>query len=300
MKHCPNCAAPYDGLVPFCWQCGRDAKERIRPVPPEPVESGPLPTAAGAVPSDDPVPERSGEAETRRTDVALVPKPAGHGLSLWALVFAGVLVALATMLAIGRKGVDAPQLTNPPPAASRAVPAPLPADHEQAIESAPPPGWIGARRATSARDGSKTIVFELAASNDVGVWMKRVQPQLLVRCLSRTTEVFVATGSAASIEGQDDSHTVRIQFDDGEPVAEAWSDSVSSQELYAPDGVLFARRLARAGTMQFGFTPYNSAPVVARFDVRGFDQLIGLVADACGWRVDHEHRRLDRRQAARN
>jgi hypothetical protein len=136
------------------------------------------------------------------------------------------------------------------------------------------------------RSGSKTIAFELAASNDVGVWMKRVRPLLIVRCLSRTTDVFVATGSAASIEPQDGSHTVHIQFDDAEPAAEPWSDSSSSQELYAPDGVTFARRLARTGTLRFGFTPYNAAPVVAEFDVSGFDQLVGLVAGTCGWRVD--------------
>lgn len=59
-------------------------------------------------------------------------------------------------------------------------------------------------------------------------------------------------------------------------MAQPWSDSVSSQELYAPETL--ARRLARARTMRFGFTPYNSAPVVAEFDVSGFDQLVGLVA----------------------
>jgi hypothetical protein len=211
-----------------------------------------------------------------------------------------VLAGLALILVIGRagSGTPAPVQTSPAPAAAHHVPAPLPADTEPPIESAPSPTWAGARRATWARDGSKTIAFELAASKDVGVWMKSVRPVLIVRCLSRTTEVFVATGSAASIE-QADSHAVRLQFDDAAPVVESWSDSVSSQELYAPDGVTLARRLARARTVQFGFTPYNAPPVVAEFDVRGFDEIIGLVAGTCGWRVD-QAASVEKRRAALN
>jgi hypothetical protein len=194
------------------------------------------------------------------------------------------------MLAIGRDWIDAPPpapaSASPSRAAAHNVPAPVPAAPEPILESEPSPAWVGARRATWGRDGSKTISFELAASKDLGVWMKSVRPVLVVRCLSRTTEVFVATDSAASIEQQFGSHTVHIQFDDAQPVAESWSDSVSSQELYAPDGVTLARRLARARTVRFGFTPYNSAPVVAEFDVTGSEQIVGLVAGTCGWRVD--------------
>jgi len=300
MKHCPNCAAPFDGLVPFCWHCGRDAKEPVRTESPERTASAPLPTTAGAAPTVHQATERSGDAEATRTEVAVAANPAGRRLSRRALAFGGVLAGLATMMmAVGREGIDTPQPASPSLAASSHVPAPPPADPEPIIESAPPPAWVGARRATWARDGSKTIAFELAASNDVGVWMKRVQPLLVVRCLSRTTEVFVATGSAASIEQQAGSHTVRVQFDDAEPVAQPWSDSASSQELYAPDGVTLARRLAGARTLRFGFTPYNSAPVIAEFDVRGFDQLVGLVAGTCGWRVD-DSRPAEKRQAALN
>lgn len=310
MKHCPNCEAPLDGLVPFCWHCGRDVKEPVKPELPEKTAPDPLPTSAPAAPPVHQVTERSSDAEATRAEVPIAANSEGRRLPRWALAVAGVLVlvVLATMMAVGREGIDKPEpaspsraasSTAPSLAASNTVPAPLPADPEPIIESEPTPTWVGARRATWARDGSRTIAFELAASNDVGVWMKRVQPLLIVRCLSRATEVFVATGSAASIEQQAGSHTVHIQFDDAEPVAQPWSDSVNSQELYAPDGVTLARRLARARTMRFGFTPYNSAPVVAEFDVSGFDQIVGLVAGTCGWRVD-DARPAERRRAALN
>ncbi len=276
-------------------------------MPPEADASDPLPTTAVAAPPADQVISRSSDVEVAPAAVTIAAKPAGRRLTYWALACAGVLAGLGTMMAIGRKGVDAPApASRSVAAASSSVPVQVPADPkpirtepERTIESAPGPTWVGNRRANVGRDGSKTIAFELAARNDVGVWMKRVQPLLIVRCLARTTEVFVAIGSAASIEQQADSHTVHLQFDDAEAVAEPWSDSVSSQELYAPDGVTFARRLARAGTLRFGFTPYNSGPVVAEFDVRGFDQLVGLVAGTCGWRLN-DSLGAEKRRAALN
>jgi hypothetical protein len=301
MKHCPNCAAPFDGLVPFCWHCGRDANDPLQAFTPEPAASDAVPATTDSAQPVHQVTERSNDAEVIRTEVAIPANPAGRRMPRWALASAGVLAGLATMLAFGRAGSDAPAPApaSPSRAASHKVPVPPPADTEPIVESAPSANWIGARRAVWAGDGSKTIAFELAASKDVGVWMKSVRPVLIVRCLSRTTEVFVATGSAASIEHEAGSHSVRMQFDDAEPVAESWSDSVSSQELYAPDGVTLARRLAQVRTLRFGFTPYNSAPVVAEFDVSGFDQVVGLVAGTCGWRVDPSGS-AEKRRAALN
>ena len=308
MKHCPHCAAPFDGLVPFCWHCGRDATDSLQAFTPEPAASDAVPATTGTTPPVEQVISRSSDVEVAPAQAAIAANPAGRRLPRWALASGGVLAGLALILVIGRAGSGtpapvqtspAPVQTSPAPAAAHHVPAPLPADTEPTIESAPSPTWAGARRATWARDGSKTIAFELPASKDVGVWMKSVRPVLIVRCLSRTTEVFVATGSAASIEQKADSHAVRLQFDDAAPVVESWSDSVSNQELYAPDGVTLARRLARARTVQFGFTPYNAPPVVAEFDVGGFDEIIGLVAGTCGWRVD-QAASVEKRRAALN
>ena len=153
-------------------------------------------------------------------------------------------------------------------------------------EPAPLPTWVGRRQAGWARDGSKTITFELRARNEVPVWMTHARPNLVVRCLSHATEVFVETGSAASIEPQDGAHTVRVQVDDGPIEVQQWSDSVSQQELFAPNGLVLARRIARAHRLRFGFTPYNAKPVVADFPVDGFDQLAPLVGRTCGWALD--------------
>jgi hypothetical protein len=120
--------------------------------------------------------------------------------------------------------------------------------------------WLGRRQATWASDGSKTITFELPAREDVSVWMTRARPQLVVRCLSRTTEVFVSLGSAASVEQQTGVHTVKIEIDDDPAVVQQWTDSVSSQDLFSPDALTLTRRLADAQRMRFSYTPFNAQP----------------------------------------
>jgi hypothetical protein len=170
--------------------------------------------------------------------------------------------------------------------AAGSAPAAAPATPKVIVESAPAPKWVGRRQAAWARDGSKTIAFELQAANEVALWMQRSRPLLVVRCVSRATEVFVAIGSAASIEAQAGSHTVRIKIDDDPELVQQWSDSESGQELFAPDGVALARRLADAQQMQFSFTPYNAGAATASFAVQGAGELVGLVAKTCGWRLD--------------
>jgi hypothetical protein len=154
------------------------------------------------------------------------------------------------------------------------------------VESAPAPIWVGDRQASWANDGSKTISFELKATSDVNVWMARVRPLLVVRCLYRTTDVFVAIRSAASIEGEAGNHTVRLQIDDDAELVQEWTDSVSGQELFAPDSVALARRLANAQRMRFSFTPYNAKPATVEFSVVGFEKLASLVGNSCGWKLE--------------
>ena len=154
------------------------------------------------------------------------------------------------------------------------------------VESAPVPTWTGRRQAAWARDGSKMISFELEATHEVPVWMSRARPVLVVRCLYRATEAFVVLGTSAGFEAEDERRTIRLQWDDDAPIVQQWERSESGQELFAPNGVAFVRQLTRVNRLRFGFTPFNAQPATVEFAVQGFDQLAGLVARTCGWRLD--------------
>jgi hypothetical protein len=130
-------------------------------------------------------------------------------------------------------------------------------------------------------DGTKTIAFALDAITDVTASTSRTRPQLVARCLSRRTEVYVVTGPL-NFASQTGSHTVRVQVDDDPEQSQQWVDSDGSKELFAPDGGEMSDRLARAHRLRVGFTPFNAKPVTAEFIVEGFDQLAPLVARTCG------------------
>jgi hypothetical protein len=158
-----------------------------------------------------------------------------------------------------------------PPSSVRAQPAPV---TPMAWSSERQAQWIGNRRHAAA--------FELPANNTVSIWMGRVRPVLVVRCVEKKTEVFVFTGSAIKIEPNTEDHTVTYGFDDGVALNERWPDSAEHDALFAPDGFAFAARLLQARTMKFGFTPHNAEPVVAQFRVSGLGPLIDPVARECG------------------
>jgi hypothetical protein len=200
----------------------------------------------------------------------------------WSLILVGIVglcVGSGIVLTLVRVRADAPVED-----AGAAVAAPASPTPE--IESTPPPTWTGSRRARWANDGSRTIAVTLAATHDLPAWMSWARPTLMVRCQSRATDAFVALDTSAAFEADADRRTVRVQWDDDSASTQRWGVSESGRELFAPDGRAFVQRAATARRLRFGFTPFNASPVTADFAVLGFDQLAGLVAGACGWRLD--------------
>ena len=171
----------------------------------------------------------------------------------------------------------APPLETTATRAAAVTPAPSPV----VVESIPAPTWSGARRASWASNGTKTIAFQLAATRELPVWMNKARPVLAARCLYHATDVFVVLDTSASFEHDADRRTVRIQWDDEPPSVQQWRVSESGKELFAPDGQEVVERMATARRLQFGFTPFNAEPVTAEFAVEGFDRLAGLVTSTC-------------------
>lgn len=193
------------------------------------------------------------------------------------LAIAGAVVGgMATLAFVGVQPHEKPRNETAAPAVAISS-APLPA----VDDSIPAPTWTGARRASWARDGSKTIAFQLVATRDLPVWMNKARPVLAARCLSHATEVFVVLDTSASFEHEADRRTVRVQWDDEPASVQQWEVSESGRELFAPDGKAFIERMAASRRLQFGFTPFNAEPVTAEFAVQGFDRLAGLVTSTC-------------------
>jgi len=227
-------------------------------------------------------PDRSEAATPPGDPVSETPAPAPRRGGPLMLLAAGAAIggALVTMAILGR--------TAPGRATSAVPPGRLPAEMTtDARRSTPPtllPRWSQAHEDRWISNHPRSVAWEIDAVAPVAIWMRHVRPMLVVRCLAKTTDVFVFTDSAARIEPRDDRHSVRLGFDDEADVVERWPDSADHDALFAPDGVLIAQRLAAARSMRFTFTPHNADRVTAQFDVVGFDAIASGMAKTCGWK----------------
>ena len=229
------------------------------------VDAGePVPAPAAAVPA----------AAPKRKPLAM----AGVGLAAGAVLVVSLL---------GMRGAASPESVGPQPAAPKPVPAARPATAVRTTPAPvadPLPQWARVTDGRWVGPSRKSLAIELPAVRAVHVWTRDVKPLLVVRCVDRSTDVFVYTQSAARMEPQDGDHTVRLTLDDGGEVSERWPDSEEHDALFARDGAAFAQRLMRARTLRFGFTPHNADPVVARFEVAGLAELLEPAARECGWK----------------
>lgn len=266
MNMCPHCGGSIPETGAPCARCGPDEPAAVMvPASSSSLDEGADATQAASQSPSPPEPAPADAAAGKRLAIAAgVVACAGAGL---------LSLALFAASPSADRDAAAPAREAAPLVPTAARPA-----------AAPRGGvWSSANQARWVANHQRSVAFEVEADSDVSAWMARVRPRLVVRCLSRTTEVFVFTESAARMEAQDGNHTVRISFD-GEPAREErWPDSAEHDALFAPDGEAFARRLARAQRLGFGFTPHNAPPVTVGFTVAGGDEAIATVAKTCGW-----------------
>lgn len=217
-----------------------------------------------------------GETKTPTTPEEQAPVPV-EGLGRREMMIVAAALVGSGALMIGMLTVRGTATAASMPA--RATSQPVAATRVSETTLPPSAGWFE-NAATWTGNARRGIAYELAARNETQVWMKVVRPVLVVRCVQGRTDAFVFTDSAASMEAQDEDHTVRISFD-GEAVrTERWPDSSAHDALFAPEGARFAAELMKAATLRFGYTPHNAAPVVAHFDVTGLSEKIER-APAC-------------------
>lgn len=136
---------------------------------------------------------------------------------------------------------------------------------------------------SSPMDGSPTVVLSLPSQGNIQGWLESEHPDLIIRCQENKAEIYVVTGTSASVEYGSDAHTVRLRFDEEKPITQHWSASTDGKALFAPNAINLAKQLNNHSKFTFQFTPFQANPAIAVFELDGIDKHIGEVKKACGW-----------------
>ena len=222
------------------------------------------------------LPSSSPEAAAPEVPAPVAPPEKSFGGREVALVALAVMGGGVITYALMGRPVSPLRAAAPATATTAGEPSP------GAARAVKPRPWSAARRELWIGERRKGVAFDVDANEPVSAWMKLVRPILVVRCTAGALEAFVVTETAAAIEPRSEAHTVRLRFDGQTPVSERWPDSEEHDALFAPDGAAFAARLATAQVLEFGFTPHNARPVVARFSVAGLSALLEPAKKHCG------------------
>lgn len=253
---------------------------------PAPTAAAPPVTAATPAAVSEPTPQPAPSYSALAKDSRVKPLQLLVLLIVFAITGVGSLMLLASAMrpAESQPRPASPSTPAPEAAVDRAVAA-APVAPGAAVESpestaAPKQKWLASANSRKAGYGAN-MVFELAADNDVEVWRKRVRPVLTMRCAAKSTEVFVVTNSPATIEGNSNRHTVKVSFDDREPVEQTWEHSIDHDALFALNGAGMMRQIGTAKQMSFSWQPFNAPPATATFSVEGFDAHRKTAASKC-------------------
>lgn len=203
-----------------------------------------------------------------------VKKPTAARTDISARTGCGILLIVLVVLGI---------------AISSSTPTSTPASSQSFVTSggggatSPTGRWIG-QTTRSEMDGSVGYHTELEADLPIQTWLRRITPRLAVRCRENKTNVFIHTETAAQPElGLYDEARVRLRFNDGPPERQRWTESTDDEALFAPSPISLARRIAKAQSLRFEFTPFNAPPAVATFTLTGSSDAVERVATACKW-----------------
>ena len=296
MKRCSRCGREIaeSATTATCGQClGSNDDQTVALVHVTPITVTPL-EASAPQPPQPPQPPVTPEVPPGVPVVALVAPatPAITRAVSRPMFVALLLIVVGGTLAFAMLRTSPPAAravvpsTPRPSASTSSKPAAAPAANPTSAPGMAPaagPKWSAANQEwlLNARKG---VAFEVPSLGKVAIWQNISQPMLVVRCNAGQMQTFVYTSSALQMEAQDENHSVSIKFDDEPEVTERWADSSDHDALFAPDAVAFARRIATARTLRFGYTPHNAPKAVAEFPVGGLADLLQRAAKQCGWK----------------
>lgn len=129
--------------------------------------------------------------------------------------------------------------------------------------------------------GSESLAISLMAEKAVKGWMKSATPRLIIQCAKKKAEIYIETIMPLEVT-QVDKQIVSVQFDNNKPTRQRWQEIANAAvAANARDSALLIRQFAQSKKFIFEFTPFNSPPVKAEFDISGLEAFQPKLVTLC-------------------
>ena len=130
---------------------------------------------------------------------------------------------------------------------------------------------------TNPVDDSKTVTAYLAADSGKNRWNRPVVA--IARCQSNSTDFFISWGDYLAGDGAD----VLTRIGSNPATTEEWSLSTNKKATFKEKPITFLKKMAKEDKLVTQVTPFNQSPVTAIFDIRGLDEALKPLREACNW-----------------
>ena len=165
---------------------------------------------------------------------------------------------------------------------SQSVPPPTP-------EAAPAPddGDWRTGRTTNALDDSPTVTAVLDAAQGVGGLLDSDPIQVIARCQSNKTEVYIRwhdfLGDDTPTDVYSEQKRVTYRFPPADATTELWGISTDNVAAFVAQPIPFLRTLVASDQLILQTTPYGESPSMATFELIGARAAIDPIAETCNW-----------------
>jgi len=138
----------------------------------------------------------------------------------------------------------------------------------------------------SGMDDSQTVLLTLEADDTVtGRYGEAVRPELILRCVEKTTAVTLQFGDhfMASV---DDYGVVTYRLDARPAQRKDFTESTDNTVLglwSGGDAIPFIKSLFGAKSLLVRATPFSESPIEARFNIVGTMKAVADLRKACKW-----------------
>ena len=130
-------------------------------------------------------------------------------------------------------------------------------------------------------DDSKNVYIALSANSSiVGRFGKNPTPVLHLRCKEKETEAYINFDTFLG----SDSVQVTSRLDRDKAQTISWGISTDHNSAFAPRPIQFIKSLIKKESLLVQLTPYGENTVMTSFDVRGLDESIKPIQEACSWK----------------